>query len=104
MGGEQSGHIIFSDHNTTGDGILGALQVLSVMKRREKPLSMLAKIFEPFFTTRNTGTGLGLSIVKKLSQAMGGTVKVESTVNVGTVFTVELPLQPVMNAQVDSIA
>ena len=48
LGGEQSGHIIFLDHATTGDGILAALQLLSVMKRRGKPLSELAKLVEKF--------------------------------------------------------
>jgi len=42
LGGEQSGHIIFLDYNTTGDGPITALQVLSVMRRREKTLSELA--------------------------------------------------------------
>ncbi|WP_022853547.1 phosphoglucosamine mutase [Thermodesulfatator atlanticus] len=48
LGGEQSGHIIFLDHATTGDGILAALQVLAVMKRHGKPLSELADIFEKY--------------------------------------------------------
>ncbi len=43
FGGEQSGHFIFLDHNTTGDGLLSALQVLSLMKRMGKPLSELAQ-------------------------------------------------------------
>jgi phosphoglucosamine mutase len=47
LGGEQSGHLIFLDYNTTGDGVLSALQVLAVMKREEKPLSELAKIVTP---------------------------------------------------------
>ncbi len=48
MGGEQSGHIIFLDHNTTGDGILAALQLLKVMMKEEKPLSELAKAMTAF--------------------------------------------------------
>jgi phosphoglucosamine mutase len=44
LGGEQSGHMIFLDHSTTGDGILSALQLLAVMRRDEKPLSELAKL------------------------------------------------------------
>jgi phosphoglucosamine mutase len=48
LGGEQSGHLIFLDYNTTGDGVLSALQVLAVMKREEKPLSELATIVTPF--------------------------------------------------------
>ncbi|MCB2225220.1 MAG: phosphoglucosamine mutase [Desulfarculaceae bacterium] len=44
LGGEQSGHILFLDHNTTGDGIASALQVLSVMVQTGKPLSELKSI------------------------------------------------------------
>jgi phosphoglucosamine mutase len=43
FGGEQSGHFIFLDHNTTGDGLISALQILSLMKRTSRPLSELAK-------------------------------------------------------------
>lgn len=42
FGGEQSGHLIFMDHSTTGDGIISALQVLSVMTRYGRKLSELA--------------------------------------------------------------
>ncbi|MBO8156978.1 MAG: phosphoglucosamine mutase [Bacillaceae bacterium] len=42
LGGEQSGHIIFLDYNTTGDGMLTALQLVNVLKDTEKPLSELA--------------------------------------------------------------
>src|SRR5574337_1901911 len=42
LGGEQSGHIIFLEHNTTGDGIVTALQVLAAMRRHGKPLSELS--------------------------------------------------------------
>jgi phosphoglucosamine mutase len=48
LGGEQSGHIIFLDHNTTGDGILSALQLLEVMLTEEKPLSELTSIMERY--------------------------------------------------------
>ena len=48
FGGEQSGHLIFLEHNTTGDGILAALQILSIMIKQRKPLSELASIMEPF--------------------------------------------------------
>ncbi len=48
LGGEQSGHIIFLDYNTTGDGIITALQVLSVMMETGKPLSELAGVLEPY--------------------------------------------------------
>lgn len=48
LGGEPSGHLIFLDHGTTGDGVMGALQILAIMCRQEKPLSELARIFEPY--------------------------------------------------------
>ena len=44
LGGEQSGHIIFLDENTTGDGLLSALHLLEVMVVTGKPLSELSKI------------------------------------------------------------
>ena len=46
LGGEQSGHVIFLDENTTGDGLLSALHLLKVMVDTKKPLSELAKIME----------------------------------------------------------
>lgn len=48
LGGEQSGHFIFLDYNTTGDGVLSALQVLAVMKREDKKLSELSTIMTKF--------------------------------------------------------
>ncbi len=43
LGGEQSGHVVFLDHNTTGDGLLTALQVLAIQRRKERPLSELVR-------------------------------------------------------------
>ncbi len=48
FGGEQSGHLIFLDQITTGDGILAGLQLLAIMKKRKQPLSELATIMESF--------------------------------------------------------
>lgn len=42
FGGEQSGHLIFLDHATTGDGLVAAMQVLAIVRREERPLSELA--------------------------------------------------------------
>jgi phosphoglucosamine mutase len=42
LGGEQSGHLIFREYSTTGDGLLAALQILRIMRERGKPLSELA--------------------------------------------------------------
>jgi len=48
IGGEDSGHIIFLDHHTTGDGIITALQVLTAMKRTGKSLSELARVMKVY--------------------------------------------------------
>ena len=48
IGGEDSGHVIFLDHHTTGDGILTALQLLAAMLKSGKPLSALATLMDVF--------------------------------------------------------
>ncbi|AWV89494.1 phosphoglucosamine mutase [Bradymonas sediminis] len=48
LGGEQSGHLIFSDHTTTGDGMLAALQVLAILQREQRPLSEFRKLITPY--------------------------------------------------------
>ena len=45
IGGEPSGHVVFLDHHTTGDGILTALQVITIMLMEDKPLSELCFFF-----------------------------------------------------------
>ncbi|MES2962135.1 MAG: phosphoglucosamine mutase [Pseudomonadota bacterium] len=48
FGGEQSGHIVLSDYSTTGDGLIAALQVLSVLCETKKPASEVLNLFELF--------------------------------------------------------
>ncbi|BCO08329.1 phosphoglucosamine mutase [Desulfolithobacter dissulfuricans] len=48
FGGEQSGHLVFLDHNTTGDGILAGLQLLAIMIKKNQPLSELARIMTSY--------------------------------------------------------
>jgi phosphoglucosamine mutase len=47
VGGEQSGHVVLSDYTTTGDGLVTALQVLSVVVQKGKPVSEVTQRFEP---------------------------------------------------------
>jgi phosphoglucosamine mutase len=54
MGGEQSGHIVFLDHNTTGDGMITALQVLAIMQKKGVPLAELAEVMVTFPQTQRT--------------------------------------------------
>ena len=48
LGGEKSGHLVFLDHNTTCDGILTALQILTIMLKNKKPLSELSQVMQIF--------------------------------------------------------
>ena len=59
------------------------------------PPDVLKKIFDPFFTTKDpgTGTGLGLSVSQNIIQQHGGTLTVDSTVGVGTMFKITLPIK-----------
>jgi phosphoglucosamine mutase len=50
FGGENSGHLIFADHATTGDGILSALQVLRMMRERNATLAQLAAVMQEYPT------------------------------------------------------
>lgn len=48
VGGEQSGHLIFADYATTGDGLIAALQMLTILKRENRPVSEAARKFAPY--------------------------------------------------------
>lgn len=53
---------------------------------------VMAKVFEPFFSTRPGGTGLGLPTTRKIIEAHGGSIEVQSAVGRGTKFTIRLPV------------
>ena len=75
IGGEDSGHLIFLPHHTTGDGIITALQVLTAMKREGKPLSELAKIMTVFpqvLINIDVKTRPDLSTVPEIAKAIKG--------------------------------
>jgi phosphoglucosamine mutase len=52
FGGEQSGHLIFLENATTGDGVIAALELMAIMQKSGKPLSRLKQIFRPFPQTQ----------------------------------------------------
>ncbi len=56
------------------------------------PPETLDKIFEPFFSTKSTGSGLGLPTTKRIIEAHGGEISVQSEIGKGTKFTVRLPV------------
>jgi phosphoglucosamine mutase len=86
FGGEQSGHLIFLDHITTGDGTLAALQLLAIMKKRGKPLSELATIMESFpQILKNVRTATKMEVkdipgfpeaIKKFEQKLGSSGRI----------------------------
>lgn len=82
----ESGTFIRMDITDTGCGI---------------PLENMSRIFEPFFSTKQnvvgSGTGLGLATVYGIVRQMEGFIKVKSTVNVGTTFSIYLPAHPAEN-------
>jgi signal transduction histidine kinase len=58
------------------------------------PARDLPHVFEPFFTTKRAGTGLGLAIARKVVDALGGTIRMESREGEGTRVEIELPDPP----------
>jgi signal transduction histidine kinase len=56
------------------------------------PADVRERIFEPFFTTKPVGTGLGLAVTKKIIDAHGGTLTVESEEGKGTTVMITLPV------------
>ena len=78
LGGEQSGHLIFLDHTTTGDGILSAIQVLAVMKRKGKTLSELASVITTLpqiLVNVTVEKRVGLDSVPAIRKAIAGAEK-----------------------------
>ena len=70
-------HVVIFSVTDTGEGI---------------PEALKEKIWEPLFTTKSKGMGLGLSICKRVVEAHGGSIFMESTVGKGTTFTIQLPI------------
>ena len=73
------------------------------------PAERLGELFEPFnrLGVENTtveGTGIGLTITRRIMQAMGGTVDVQSTLGVGSTFWIELPLDSLADTQHHSVS
>jgi len=57
------------------------------------PENLISKIFDPFFTTKKDGMGIGLTISREIIEAHNGSISVESQLNVGTTFTINLPTE-----------
>ncbi len=76
---------------------LSAIQELGISD------DVLPKIFSPLFTTKAQGMGFGLAICKRIVEAHGGTITVQTKKNKGTTFIVTLPLEINMEREVKTI-
>jgi phosphoglucosamine mutase len=113
FGGEQSGHLVFLDHITTGDGILAALQLLSVMNKTQKPLSELATIMESLpQVLKNVRTETKIDIntlpgfkeaVRKLEKKLGDTGRILVRAS-GTEPVIRVMLEGQDTAVIDEMA
>ncbi|MEK6531902.1 MAG: phosphoglucosamine mutase, partial [Deltaproteobacteria bacterium] len=78
LGGEQSGHLIFLDHTTTGDGVITALQVLKCMVKDNKPLSELSGVLKNYpqvIKNVKVREKKDISTMPKVSMALSGAEK-----------------------------
>ena len=108
-----------SDANAGSAGAMGEIQIVTLMPDSNTvairiadngpgiPEQIRTKVFDPFFTTKEVGrgTGQGLAISRRvITEQHGGQLRLESEVGVGTVFTIELPLQQSEPAALDEVA
>lgn len=77
-----------SAHKEAGDVVIAVSDTGVGIPNKIKP-----KVFTPFFTTKSKGQGLGLAVVKRVTEALNGTVAFESKEGNGTTFIVRLPPQ-----------
>jgi phosphoglucosamine mutase len=88
LGGEQSGHMIFLDHNTTGDGLVSALQVLRIMIETDSKLSDLAKIIQKYPQALINVKVSSKPKLEEMANVKGAIAKVESNLGkTGRVLT-----------------
>ena len=78
------------------NGSLDYVQIVVKDTGRGIPEDDLDKVFTPFFTTKHEGSGLGLAISHQIIQEHQGTIEVESTINQGTTFRINIPVNPLL--------
>ncbi|MGI6554628.1 MAG: phosphoglucosamine mutase [Bacillota bacterium] len=103
LGGEQSGHIIFSDHCTTGDGIVSAVQLISVMKEKGEPLSALTRLMKKLPQTMVNVRVKDKEAAQK-SEALAKALKAaeEELGNTGRILVRPSGTEPVIRVMVES--
>ena len=83
---KETDNMIIISFSDTGEGI---------------PPDEKSRIFDPFYTTKTTGTGLGLSISYQSIKLHGGTIAVDSDLNIGSTFIITLPVTPQLRDRSD---
>lgn len=87
---------------TTRTADPGAVEILVEDTGGGIPPDDLTRVFEPFYSTKERGTGLGLAFTQQVMEEHGGSIRCESTVGRGTVFTLRLPAEPVQQEAVQA--
>ena len=82
----RSGHITIAGRSTDGRVRIDVTDTGPGIPREQVP-----QIFKLFFTTKSSGTGMGLAVAKKVVERHSGTITVESDIEKGTRFRIELP-------------
>ncbi len=84
----------------------GAIEIIVSDKGSGISTENIKKIFEPFFTTKQVGkgTGLGLSVSYGIIKEHGGEIRVDSTVDEGSTFTVILPVQNIVESPINQVS
>lgn len=101
LGGEKSGHIIFLDHNTSGDGILTALKVMSVMVKEGKSLKELSQQFKPWPQILTNIEVENKSEWKENKKIQNIIIKAEKDLNKGRVFVRASGTEPVIRVMLE---
>jgi len=102
LGGEQSGHTIFLDYNTTGDGLCTALQVMRVMRDSDRPLADLAAVMQPLPQTLKNVEIVERRPLEELPQVTGAIQEAEATLgDRGRVLVRYSGTQPLVRVMVE---
>ena len=72
----------------------GLLEITCSDTGKGIPADHLDKVFNPFYTTRHEAVGLGLFVTQQITHRYGGSIRVESQVGIGSLFTLQLPCSP----------
>lgn len=86
------GELVIQAAHNPGPAGQGTVTISLIDTGYGMPPETVAKVFRPFFSTKPGGTGLGLPTTKKIIEAHGGTIDVQSEVGKGTKFTLKLPI------------